>query len=210
MSIPVKWLPIELAARMRTLQQGLLSVGNTQQNLLHLTALAKAEANSPTTGWARWNPAQPYKLQVQQRLVPGYVAPAGSGYANVPGIPPFTMVSRTNGINVGYQNGTLPLLTGGSSGSLTPNLLFGSIVDAVVFSGDGAQNVYVIVGDVVPQNFFTSLSFIDRGSNLETYLSAAATFTQSSGAHSIWNWLSQYPGHNSPWTATNTYGLTFS
>lgn len=70
-----KWLPIEFAVRLRSLQRGALAVGNTLQNVQHLTALAAAEANAPTTGWARWNPVIRYKLQVQQKLVPGYVAP---------------------------------------------------------------------------------------------------------------------------------------
>lgn len=73
-----KWTPIEWAVRLRTLQQGSLNIGNTQQNRIHLTALAVTEANGAAI-WARWNPVLTYKLQVYVRKVPGYVAPIGTG-----------------------------------------------------------------------------------------------------------------------------------
>lgn len=72
-----RWTPIEWAVRLRTLQQGSLNVGNTQQNRVHLTVLAVAEANGASV-WARWNPVLTYKLQVYVRAVPGYVPPAGT------------------------------------------------------------------------------------------------------------------------------------
>lgn len=72
----VKWVPIELAVRLRYLQHGTLNIGNTHQNLLNLTALAKTEANG-AAHWARWDPSIPYKLQVLPQFVPGYVAPPG-------------------------------------------------------------------------------------------------------------------------------------
>lgn len=74
-----KWMPIEFAVRLRTLQQRSLNVGNTRQNAANLTALAKAEANT-NRAWARWNPALPYKLQVDWRRVPGYVPPIGTNH----------------------------------------------------------------------------------------------------------------------------------
>lgn len=76
-----RWIPIELAVRLRTLQRGINNVGNTQQNRLALTLKAAAEATAPAGGeyiWARWNPVLSYKLEVDERLVPGYVAPAGT------------------------------------------------------------------------------------------------------------------------------------
>ena len=73
------WIPIELAVRLRTLQQGSLNIGNTQQNKLNLIALATAEANG-NARWARWNPVLTYKLQVDRRLVPGYVPPIGTNH----------------------------------------------------------------------------------------------------------------------------------
>jgi hypothetical protein len=70
----VRWVPIEWAVRLRTLQQGVNNVGNTRQNVAALTAAAKAEANGNAV-WARWNPVLPYKLQVDVKGVPGYVTP---------------------------------------------------------------------------------------------------------------------------------------
>lgn len=75
----VKWVPIEWAVRLRTLQRGTLNVGNTRQNKANLIALATTEANARTPQqWARWNPVLPYKLQVYVRGIPGYVPPAGT------------------------------------------------------------------------------------------------------------------------------------
>lgn len=72
-----RWVPIEWAVRQRTLQQGPLNIGNTLQNKLNLIALATSNANGVST-WARWNPSLRYKLQVDVRRVPGYVAPIGT------------------------------------------------------------------------------------------------------------------------------------
>jgi hypothetical protein len=69
-----KWVPIELAVRLRPLRRGINNVGNTRQNVEALTAKARAEANG-ASAWARWNPALPYKLQVDVKRVPGYVPP---------------------------------------------------------------------------------------------------------------------------------------
>lgn len=74
-----KWMPIEMAVRLRSLQQGSLNVGNTRQNVANLVALATAEANG-LARWARWNPVLTYKLQVDWRRVPGYVPPIGTNH----------------------------------------------------------------------------------------------------------------------------------
>lgn len=80
----VKWTPFDLACRLRTLQQGALNVGNTQQNRLNLLALATAQANAPSSPpWARWGTAATAakvhsNLYLNVQLVPGYVPPAGT------------------------------------------------------------------------------------------------------------------------------------
>jgi hypothetical protein len=92
-----KWVPFRVAARMRSLQQGTLNVGNTQQNLVNLATLAIASAN--TNGgrgstWARWrigfgalggslgtSATSTAGLLINVRYVPGYVPPPGTGNA---------------------------------------------------------------------------------------------------------------------------------
>jgi hypothetical protein len=214
MSIPVKWIPIELAARMRTLQQGSLSVGNTRQNIVNLTALATAEANAPTTGWARFNPVLPYKLQVQQKLVPGYVAPGTTGGGGV--VP--TVVTITPG---GGSSGPLlgpssvgfiaPSTFGGPKGSISPlaATLNGDVIECIGYSSSGNHFVVLVVG-LVTQSFFNQVQFTDNALNLETYLTSAATFAQASGLHSEWTWTSQAAGGISPFTAGVPCNIVFS
>ena len=81
----VKWTPFDLACRLRSLQQGSLNVGNTQQNRLNLLSLATAQANTPSNPpWARWRKAGANTAKVHGNLylnvplVPGYVPPAGT------------------------------------------------------------------------------------------------------------------------------------
>jgi hypothetical protein len=74
-----KWTPFELAARLRSMQQGANNVGNTHQNLAALLAAAIVEANAPTNPqWARWRPSLPYKLQINMQASPNYVPPVGT------------------------------------------------------------------------------------------------------------------------------------
>lgn len=81
----VKWTPFDLACRLRSLQQGSLNVGNTQQNKTNLFNLAVAQANTPSSPpWARWrtggaNTAKVHgNLYLNVPLVPGYVPPTGT------------------------------------------------------------------------------------------------------------------------------------
>lgn len=77
-TMSAKWVPIEWAVRLRSLQQGALNVGNTQQNKTNLIALATAQAKAQSNPpWARFSTAAnaSYKLQVVVALVPGYVRP---------------------------------------------------------------------------------------------------------------------------------------
>lgn len=83
MSSYTKWIPFELACRLRCLQQGSLNVGNTHQNIANLQGLCVTNANSTAT-YAKWhfgvvnntNPAQ--ALLVYPANVPGYVKPIAS------------------------------------------------------------------------------------------------------------------------------------
>lgn len=84
MSSYTKWIPFELACRLRVLQQGSLNVGNTQQNIANLLGLARTNANTTAT-WARWNTtlkngtAQPVQaLLILPASVPGFVKPIHS------------------------------------------------------------------------------------------------------------------------------------
>lgn len=73
------WTPFDLAACLRSLNQGSLAVGNTTQRRANLLALATAEANAGAV-WARWrtgnNVAKNHSnLLINVPAVPGYVAP---------------------------------------------------------------------------------------------------------------------------------------
>jgi hypothetical protein len=77
-----RWVPFQLAARLRCLQQGaLLNVGNTAQNIAHLQTLALAQIASPSTPpWAKYSKAvnEPKKILIWPALVPGFVRPVAS------------------------------------------------------------------------------------------------------------------------------------
>lgn len=80
-SLIVKWTPFKLACRYRALRSGTLNVGNTQQNIANLLALAITEANS-TSVWARWRTAVnsahiPSNLMINVPLVPGFIPLGG-------------------------------------------------------------------------------------------------------------------------------------
>jgi hypothetical protein len=78
-----KWIPFQLACRLRCLQQGSLNVGNTRQNIANLQSLCISNANGACT-YAKWgvlrtagtNPVS--YLLVYPALVPGFVAPIHS------------------------------------------------------------------------------------------------------------------------------------
>lgn len=72
-----KWIPFELACRLRVLNQGSLVKGNTQLTIASLKADAITEANGSAV-WARWNPTLTYKLQIKPASVPGFVKPVAS------------------------------------------------------------------------------------------------------------------------------------
>lgn len=80
-SLIVKWTPFQLACRYRALRSGTLNVGNTQQNIANLLALAITEANSNSV-WARWRTAVnsahvPSNLMINVPLVPGFIPLGG-------------------------------------------------------------------------------------------------------------------------------------
>lgn len=78
-----KWTPFQLACRLHCLRQGTLNVGNTQQNIANLLALATANANGAQT-WAKWRTTTDNSAKTASHLriwvpnVPGYVAPQGA------------------------------------------------------------------------------------------------------------------------------------
>lgn len=83
MSSYTKWIPFDLACRLRCLQQGALNVGNTRQNIANLLSICLASANGSMT-FAKWQltikngTAQPRTaLRVYPALVPGFVNPIG-------------------------------------------------------------------------------------------------------------------------------------
>lgn len=83
MSSYTRWLPFQLACRLRCLQQGSLNVGNTRQNVANLLALAIVNANGTAT-WAKWrvnravgtNPAT--YLRILPASAPGFARPVAS------------------------------------------------------------------------------------------------------------------------------------
>jgi hypothetical protein len=87
------WTPFRFAARLRSLQQGSLNVGNTRQNLVNLKnlAIANAQTNGGRGGWARWrvgfgtlggslgtSTTSTAGLLINVPAVPGYIAPGVS------------------------------------------------------------------------------------------------------------------------------------
>lgn len=87
-----KWVPFRLACRLRSLQQGSLNVGNTQQNITNLKNLAitNAQLNGGRGGtWAKWGPnfgplsagkctTSTAGLLIFVEGVPGFIAPGVS------------------------------------------------------------------------------------------------------------------------------------
>ncbi len=90
-----KWTPFRVAARLHSLRQGTLNVGNTLQNIANLKTLAIANALS-SASWARYivgfGPlsaggclSSTAGLVLNVPYVPGYVPPPGTGTAGVAG-----------------------------------------------------------------------------------------------------------------------------
>ena len=78
-----KWTPFRWASALRALQQGINNVGNRQQDRAALTTAAIAEANTPTTHWAKWRVGKQSTLSTDSLLlnvplVPGFVSPVGT------------------------------------------------------------------------------------------------------------------------------------
>lgn len=96
-----KWTPFRIACRLRSLQQGSLNVGNTQQNVNNLKnlAIATANLNGGRGDWARWrvgfgplggslgtSATSTAGLLISVKDVPGYVAPFGGAPAANTGV----------------------------------------------------------------------------------------------------------------------------
>lgn len=81
MSSYTRWIPFDLACRLRCLQQGTLNVGNTRQNVANLKALALVQIAAPSSPpWAKYSQAdnEPRKILIWPSLVPGFVKPIAS------------------------------------------------------------------------------------------------------------------------------------
>lgn len=81
MSSYTRWIPFELACRLRCLQQGSLNVGNTAQNVANLKTLALAQIAAPSNPlWAKYSqaPNESKKILIWPSLVPGFVKPVAS------------------------------------------------------------------------------------------------------------------------------------
>ncbi len=81
MSSYTRWMPFDLACRLRCLQQGSLNVGNTQQNISNLMTLALAQIAAPSNPpWAKYSTAvnEPKLILIWPSLVPGFVKPIAS------------------------------------------------------------------------------------------------------------------------------------
>ena len=90
----VKWTPFRLAARLRSLQQGSLAIGNTLQNLTNFANLAIASAltnGGRGSTWARFRigfgplggtlgtgQTSTAGLLINVKAVPGFIAPGVS------------------------------------------------------------------------------------------------------------------------------------
>jgi len=81
MSSYTRWVPFDLACRLRCLQQGSLKKSNTQLTVANLKTLALAQIASPSNPpWAKYSTAanEPKKILIWPSLVPGFVKPVAS------------------------------------------------------------------------------------------------------------------------------------
>jgi PASTA domain len=93
-------------------------------------------------------------------------------------------------------------------GSSTPSPCFinGDEVGMACFVATPFNAFFVMVKGTVPQNFFTSISFVDKASNVETYATSTATFDTSTFAgYTIWHWPAIL---NNPFTVGSNYTMT--
>lgn len=110
-----------------------------------------------------------------------------------------------NGEQVGYNDGQVsggpPNYNNGSSTGGVPGTqtMFGVQVQALTYEdGFGNFKNEVILYGSHPQNFFSTMSFLNTIAVLETYLSSAATynvFTGTNGTFTSWQWnaMQHYP-----------------
>jgi len=100
--------------------------------------------------------------------------------------------------DVGYNFGCL-VPTGGT--------LDGETVVAFYYDETAGDVVLICSGDLA-QTAFTSISFEDNLSTVETYEAAGATFSNLSGPYSMWYWSSLRSGGGNPFTTGTAYPLT--
>lgn len=218
-----KYVPFEVACRLRSLQQGSLNVGNTKANIANLLALCLADANGAQafTKWrvqraAGTNPTT--YLRVCPQLVPGYVPPPltyGYGVNSLPVV--VSMTAGASGAGFSFAGATDPGGSGTWTGYAGPasNIPFGSLSGspnilgntiAAIMEANGAALILVLPG-ALAQTLFTRLQYTDSA-GAQSWLTASATFSNSAiPGFSRWEWLS---GANGKFTNGNVYALTFS
>jgi hypothetical protein len=211
------WIPFRLACRLHSLKN--IYSGNTTQNIASFLAAAITEAATGTAQngtWARWrvgfnSRTSSAGLLICPRLVPGYTAPAGTNYANVPLILPPTITAANDVGNDarGYAATALVSYWGfsGAFGSIANGTLNGDAITGLFWYPAGGYLVFCI-GATVAQNFFTSLTYTGNSGLVTLTTAAAAAFSTSQpSGQSKWVWES--PPASDPFTAGNLYPLTF-
>jgi hypothetical protein len=198
---------------MRQLQQGALNVGNTQQNIAALLALATAEANAGAN-WARWGSGAitakvPSNLYLQVKLVPGYVAPATQTF--VSGSGGTTQVTITTQSGNGYVANQPGIhFWSGHLGSINQAGAFLSNELIVGIGYDSSiSRFYVVLSGGDSQTFFNRVKILaDKTGALQVFNTASATaFILASGnTKSLWEWSLGV----SPFVDGGTYNLEFS
>ncbi len=81
MSSLTRWLPLDVAGRLKCLRRGALNVGNARQNLANLRTLALAQIAAPSNPpWAKYSTAanEPRRVMVWPSRVPGFQKPIAS------------------------------------------------------------------------------------------------------------------------------------
>jgi hypothetical protein len=211
-----KWTPFDVACRLRSLQQGALNVGNTQQNITALYNLAVTQANGAAT-WAKWrggnNVAQNHSnLLLNVPLVPGYTASPGTyGYGDSSLPLSVSMTAGASSAGLSFEGMTGSNWTGYISsaandpfGSLSgsPNIN-GNVIVAIAEANGAA--VEVVLQGVLAQTEFTEIAYTDTD-GAQSFLTANASFS-TGGGYSKWSWTS---GVNGKFTNGQGYTITFS
>lgn len=221
-----------MACRLRSLQQGSLNVGNTQQNRLNLLALAIAEANSnpvgrgPNAGWAAWGigfggagqctgGAANYSgagLWLNVYAVPGYTAPPGA-YGDPNGYVSMTSGNFSGTLTVGGFGLGTATWRGYAAGtdaygsiSPAPSPINGSPLVGFCVPVSGAS-LDVILEGTLSQNAFTQVTFSDVDGTQGPFLTSNASTFQTSGGYSHWKWSSGVTGS---FDSGDVYPITFS